>query len=122
MSPGGDILFLGEDMKTPAGVECPYFYGDYYRGKQQEECRLIGEQSGSQKWTADLCRTCPVLEIKRANACPSMILTPVVRKKFLVGKRNVTVTAFCTKSNSAVKVPEIGCGICHPLSDIFEKK
>jgi len=29
------------------------------------------------------------------------------------------ITAFCTKSQTAVKVPEIGCGICHPLSEVF---
>jgi hypothetical protein len=109
-------------MKTPSGVDCPFFYGDYYRGKQVEECRLIGSQPGSQKWTADLCQSCPVPEIKRANACPTMILKPTIRKKFLGVKRQVTVTAKCTKSNSIVKVPEIGCGICHPFSDIFEKK
>jgi hypothetical protein len=28
-------------MRTPAGTECKYFYGDYYRGRSQEECRLL---------------------------------------------------------------------------------
>ncbi len=106
-------------MKTPAGKECPYFYGDYYRGKNHEECRLLGNQSGSQKWTPDLCATCPVPGIKLANACPHIELTPVVKKPFLVGKRQVTVTAFCTKAQQTVKEPKIGCGICHPLSEIF---
>ena len=32
-------------MKTPAGKECKYFYGNYYRGAHQEECRLIGARS-----------------------------------------------------------------------------
>jgi hypothetical protein len=108
-------------MKTPSGIECPFFYGDYYRGKNLEECRLIGSQSGSQKWSVNLCQTCPVPAIKRANACSSMVLTPKI-KRTVLGKRHVTVTAYCTKSTSVVKVPEIGCGICHPLSEIFEKK
>ena len=109
-------------MKTPTGIECPYFYGDYYRGKNLEECRLIGNQTGNQSWKVELCQTCPVPAIKRANACPNMVLTPTIKKKFLGVKKQVTITAFCTKSNSPVKVPEIGCGICHPLTDIFDKK
>jgi hypothetical protein len=109
-------------MKTPSGIECPFFYGDYYRGKQFEECRLIGNQTGSQRWTADLCQTCPVPAIKRANACSTMLLTPTIKKKRFGLKRQVTVSAFCTRSYSDVKVPEIGCGICHPLTDLFEKK
>ena len=107
-------------MKTPAGIECPYFYGDYYRGKDLEECRLIGNQKGSQHWSADLCQTCPVPAIKRANACPDMVLTPIVKKKIMGIKKQVYVNAFCSKANAIVKVPEIGCGICHPLSDLFE--
>ena len=109
-------------MKTPSGIECPYFYGDYFRGRQIEECRLIGNQSGSQHWTANLCETCPVPAIKRANACPTMVLTPTIKKKFLGVKRQVQVSAYCTRSESKVKVPEIGCGICHPLDAIFETK
>ena len=30
-------------MRTPAGKECQYFYGDYYRGRNQEECRLLSD-------------------------------------------------------------------------------
>lgn len=106
-------------MKTPAGRECPFFYGDYYRGKDHEECRLIGNQSGSTKWTRDLCNTCPVPAIKLANACPNIILTPLISRSFIIGKRQVKVTAFCTKSQQIVKEPKIGCSICHPLSEIF---
>ena len=56
-------------MKTPAGTECKYFYGDYYRGRDLEECRLLGAV-----WTRDLCRTCPVPSIGMANACEFMQL------------------------------------------------
>jgi hypothetical protein len=106
-------------MRTPAGKECPYFYGDYYRGKHHEECRLLEAESGPAKWTPDLCVTCPVPAIKLANACPNIILTPTVKKPFIFGHRQVKVTAFCTKSQQEVKEPKIGCGICHPLSEIF---
>ena len=54
-------------MRTPAGTECPYFYGDYFRGRNVEECRLL--KAAGQRWTRDLCKTCPVPGIARANAC-----------------------------------------------------
>lgn len=106
-------------MRTPNGVECPFFYGDYYRGKDHEECRLIGLTPSPNNWTADLCKTCPVPEIKRANACPTLILTPHIQKRIRGFKRHVKITTFCSKSQTSVKVPEVGCGICHPLSDVF---
>ena len=102
-------------MRTPAGVECPYFYGDYYRGKNVEECRLIGRQSPPKHWTPDLCKSCPVPSIKRANACEYMRLTPVIKRKFGLFKRFVTVKAFCIKSGTTVAEPHVGCGICHSL-------
>lgn len=106
-------------MKTPTGKECPYFYGDYYRGKHHEECRLLETEPSGAKWSPDLCSSCPVPSIKLANACPNIILTPEVKKPFLIGRRQVKVTAFCTKSQQLVKEPKIGCGICHPLAEIF---
>ena len=109
-------------MKTPNGIECPFFYGDYYRGKKEEECRLLSGQSVNLNWTPDLCKTCPVPSIKRANACTNMVLTPTIKKNIFGKNKQVKVTAYCTKSNKIVEVPEIGCGICHPISEIFEKK
>ena len=28
-------------MRTPAGTECKFFYANYFRGRNQQECRLI---------------------------------------------------------------------------------
>ncbi|HPS42269.1 MAG TPA: hypothetical protein PK040_06670 [Anaerolineaceae bacterium] len=103
-------------MRTPYGVECPYFYGDYYRGKHQEECRLFTSAIDA-KWTPGLCEHCPVPAIKRANGCEHIQLTPVVTRRFGILKRQIKVKAFCTKSQSMVVSPEVGCGICHPLSE-----
>jgi len=102
-------------MRTPAGIDCLFFYGDYYRGKQVEECRLIGKNPPPQNWTPALCTTCPVPSIKRANACEYMVLIPVIRRKLGLFKRYVSIKAFCKKSNEQVKEPHIGCGICHPI-------
>ncbi len=104
-------------MRTPAGFECSYFYGDYYRGREREECRLL------ESWSADLCQTCPVPEILRANACKHMRLDAEVTRSFFdLFQRRVKVSAFCEKTNRSVAKPEIGCGECHPLPPIFEVK
>ncbi len=107
-------------MRTPAGVECPYFYGDYYRGKNIEECRLLGKQPPPNNWTPDLCASCPVPGIKRANSCEFMQLTPTIKKKFGLFKRYVSVKAFCIKSGKSVAEPHVGCGLCHPLNGKIE--
>lgn len=108
-------------MKTPAGRECPHFYGDYYRGRNVEECRLLDAQG--QAWTPDLCKTCPVPDITRANSCQFMKLkVKVGRPITAVFQRRVQVVAFCEKSERDVAEPEIGCGDCHALPFTFEVK
>lgn len=110
-------------MRTPAGFECPYFYGDYYRGRDLEECRLLENHGPENQWSADLCKTCPVPGIVRANACPNLVLDGhVERGLFKLGKRRVKVTAACKKTLRNVERPEIGCGECHPLPPSFEEK
>jgi len=115
--PGFDMnrAFLYKQMRTPAGTECPFFYGDYYRGRNLEECRLIGNQPPPQNWSTELCRTCPVPSIKRANACEHMQLSAVIKRKLGILKRHVVITAYCHLSKSEVEQPHIGCGRCHPL-------
>ncbi len=100
-------------MHTPAGKECPYFYGDYYRGRNHEECRLLPE------WQPKLCITCPVPGIHLANACKYMTLTAEVRRPFFVFPPEVQISAYCKKSQKAVTEPHIGCGECHMLPKIF---
>jgi hypothetical protein len=101
-------------MKTPAGSECKYFYGDYYRGRDHEECRLVGAA-----WK----RTCPVPSIDRANACEFMRLHADVGRPLTAGfQPRVKVTAFCEKTERSGFDPHIGCGVCHPIPPIFEVK
>ena len=106
-------------MRTPAGKECSYFYGNYHRGANHEECRLIGLRNPPLGWSADLCEKCPVPEIQRANACPNMTLTAVVNRGFLGFNRKVVVQAYCKKIHDFVKDPMIGCGHCHDLPEEF---
>ncbi len=103
-------------MKTPAGTECKYFYGDYYRGRDHEECRLVGTA-----WTRDLCRTCPVPAIDRANACEFMTLKAEIARPLTAAfQRRVRVATYCEKTHRSGFDPYIGCGECHPIPPAFE--
>ena len=104
-------------MQTPAGKECSYFYGDYHRGKNIEECRLLKDQDI--EWEAYLCNKCPVPDIFQANACENMKFTVELRSPFVLMKPRVEVSTYCVKCECNVEQPKIGCGQCHPLLDIF---
>jgi hypothetical protein len=108
-------------MKTPFGQECPHFYGDYFRGRNVEECRLLKPQN--QPWSRDLCRTCPVPAIARANSCEHMKLQAVTARPLAaLFQKRVQIQAFCRKSNQTVSEPQVGCGECHALPFKFEIK
>jgi len=106
-------------MRTPAGKECKYFYGNYFRGRNQEECRLLDESPTPQNWSPDLCTNCPVPSILNANACIHMKLSGEILRPFPFIKRQVSVSAYCIKCNCSVAEPQIGCGECHTLPPIF---
>jgi hypothetical protein len=85
-------------MKVPTtGKECPFFYGDYHRGKHHEECRLIG--NANPPWVIKYCATCPVPDITRANACPHMVLSGAIQAWLMTLKKRVKVSAYCTKTH-----------------------
>jgi hypothetical protein len=75
----------------------------------------------SAEWSPDLCKSCCVPAIIRANACPNMILKANVISYFFGLKHKVLVTAFCKKNNEVVLEPEVGCGKCHTLPDILQE-
>jgi hypothetical protein len=108
-------------MRTPAGFECKYFYGDYYRGRSTEECRLL--LASGHKWKSDLCRTCPAPGIARANACEFLQLRATVSRPLGAAfSRRVQISAYCEKSERNVTEPHVGCGECHPIPPIFDIK
>lgn len=109
-------------MRTPAGFECKFFYGNYFRGRKQEECRLIGNEPPPHHWSPDMCSRCPVPEILRANACEHMVLSGRANRSLFGLIKKVEVTAYCTKSQKDVAEPQIGCGLCHPLPSAFLDK
>jgi hypothetical protein len=108
-------------MRTPAGKECSYFFGDYYRGRNLEECRLL--KASNQQWTPDLCKSCPVPSIELANACQFMRLrATVARPLTALLQRRVQITAYCEKTHRNVVEPHVGCGECHELPLNFKIK
>jgi hypothetical protein len=67
-------------MKTPYGKECKFYYSDYFRGRESEECRLIENNPDSDKWFPALCQNCPVPDILLANQCQHLRLYGRVSK------------------------------------------
>jgi hypothetical protein len=108
-------------MRTPAGFECKYFYGNYFRGRNIEECRLLKDTDPKQIWKPALCNDCPTPKLILANACEFMQLEGRVVKYFFGFKQSVRVTASCDKSGKIVRTPEVGCGLCHPIPDVIIK-
>jgi len=100
-------------MRTPAGTECPYFYADYFRGREMQECRLIDTESSDDVWEEKICARCPVPGIVRANGCRSMSLHARIKSGLLGFGRKVVVTAYCSRAGKTVGEPHIGCGHCH---------
>lgn len=98
---------------TPAGSECRYYYEDYFRGRERQECRLLDQNPRSEKWQPALCKGCPVPGILRANACPHMVLEGRVAKRFLGLGRYVAVSAVCSEHLVEVQEAHVGCGHCH---------
>ncbi len=107
-------------MRTPAGKECSYFYGDYYRGRNVEECRLL--QAFNLPWQPQTCQTCPVPGIQMANACPHMRLLPRLERPFPFIRRQVAVQAVCDLTKRKGFDPHVGCGSCHELPPEFSER
>jgi hypothetical protein len=104
-------------MKNPAGKECIYFYGDYFRGRNHEECRLL--LSHDQQWLPHFCDNCPIPKINQANACGNMIFTPTAYRPMFIFKSKLTIAIYCNKCECNVNNPIIGCGQCHPILDFI---
>ena len=107
-------------MHTPYGAECPYYYEDFFRGRSTQECRLIARNPRSEAWTPRLCARCPVPAIRRANACPNLVLEGRVTRRWLGLARRVEVYAVCTEHQMEVKNPYVGCGHCHQAPTILD--
>ena len=109
-------------MKTPFGKECKYYYTDYFRGRESEECRLLENNPESENWFPALCQTCPIPDILQANECQHLHLYARVGKTLFGLSKRVEVEGFCDMSFADVKEPRVGCGQCHRVDLEFNEK
>lgn len=105
-------------MKTPYGKECKYYYADYYRGRNTQECRLILANPASPPWKPALCQSCPVPDILQANGSPNLVLRGRVGQGFLGLMQKVKVTAFCREHLVDIRDPKRGCEQCRVNSRV----
>lgn len=96
---------------TKSPVACRYFFGDYYRGMEKEECRLVGANPRNERpWRRSLCDSCPVPEILIASNCRELLLEGVVRRRFLRDQVEVTF-AVCSRHLVELADPMV-CPAC----------
>jgi len=87
-------------------VDCRYYYGNFYRGRDVEECRLIARNRENQRpWKRALCDTCPVPGILRETTCKHLALEASVERKFGLFDR-VSLYAICTEHIIELKNPK----------------
>jgi hypothetical protein len=101
-------------LRTPAGTECRYYYEDFHRGRQTQECRLIERtrRSGdSLPWTPDLCEKCNVPAIIRANGSKDLRLKLSVQKRFGLFK-SLKLVVRCAAHDEIIADPMRGCARC----------
>lgn len=111
-------------MRTPAGKECRYYYQDYNRGRDVQECRLIKENPDSFPWRPNYCETCPVPDILNANASPALELTLTVSPRLLGLGRKLDVTATCLRHRIPIEDLYVGCPKCNaerPGLEVFRQ-
>ncbi len=112
-------------MITPAGKECRFYYQDFFRGRSEQECRLIKANARSPRWQPKDCANCPVPDILQANSNPNLVLEATVRPGVLGIGRGVSVRAFCSRHLIDVDRPAAGCPKCAAerpgLRELFDK-
>lgn len=104
-------------MRTPAGAECTFYYEDFARGLERQECRAP-KAPGSAKWRPADCAGCPVPPILGANGSPYLELLLNVRPGLLGIGRRVAVTARCSL-HGTVSDPIAGCVACNAEANVL---
>ncbi len=99
-------------MRTPAGKECHFYYEDFNRGRNIQECRLLKRSSGGAKWHTGDCSSCKVPGILWANASEHLELYATLQPGFLGIGRSIKVRASCSKHQVIILDPYAGCPEC----------
>lgn len=111
-------------MRTPASKECRYYYQDFHRGRNIQECRLAKANPDSLYWQPADCSKCPVPDILNANSSPELNLKLTIKAKFLGLGRQPQVSASCAKHKIEIEDAFVGCPQCNaerPGLDIFRQ-
>jgi len=99
-------------MQTPDGRECHFYYEDFHRGRNVQECR-IPKVEGSAPWQPPLCAKCPVPAILQANSSTYLQLKLHIKPGFLGFGRKMIAVASCTKHQIPIENPYTGCPQCN---------
>jgi hypothetical protein len=111
-------------MRTPAGKECKFYYADYYRGRDIEECRLVKGNPDSLYWRPSDCQKCPVPDMLNANSSPDLELELTIKPRVLGFGRQLEVTGYCRRHQIPIENIYTGCPECNkerPGLDIFRQ-
>ncbi|MCO6450717.1 MAG: hypothetical protein J5I90_07985 [Caldilineales bacterium] len=92
-------------MSAPEPVNCRYYYADYFRGRDHEECRLIKRNPNSRPWRRSLCDSCPVPDIILNTDCKEIALEASVSKRWGLVER-VEVYAVCARHYVELEDPK----------------
>lgn len=99
-------------MKTPDGKECRYYYEDFHRGRNRQECRLLLQSQQAAKWRPTDCLKCTVPGILQANASEYLELKATLRQGVMGIGRHIEVHAACRRHKSVIDDPYVGCAEC----------
>ncbi|MCB9435922.1 MAG: hypothetical protein H6673_02890 [Anaerolineales bacterium] len=99
-------------MRTPAGTECNFYYEDFHRGRNVQECR-VPKSTQSAIWKPEHCAKCPIPAILRANASPHLHLELTIKQTMLGFGRKMQVKAWCNRHDVRIEDPYIGCPECN---------
>ncbi len=102
-------------MSPSKPVNCRYYFADFHRGRDTEECRLIKRNPDSRPWRRALCDSCPVPGILIASNSRELALEAKVERKFLREQVEVTF-AVCTKHMLELTDPLV-CPQCAAEAD-----
>ena len=99
-------------MRTPDGKECEFYYEDFHRGRDVQECR-VHKSEKSARWQPADCAKCAVPEILRANSSPNLELEIHIQRAILGIGHKVKVRAYCLKHEIDIANPYTGCPECN---------
>lgn len=92
-------------------VNCRYFHGDYYRGKNVEACRLLEANPDNEiPWKRKHCDTCPVPAVLIGSKSRDLELEGTVKRRVLRERVEITF-AVCTRHMEQLSDP-LQCPAC----------